>query len=186
MPRPFVHDEEREPLNPITTTEWWLTRSGKPLLYTQAAWASANQAVYVPIQVRGRVDIDHIGWLVGTTQSGNYDLGIYAPDSEGKPGTRLFSTGSTANPSFVNPDFTFALLSTSLRLVRGLYYLALAISNTTQTVMRSVAGTTVGNAQIMGGVFTQASALPLPATATPSASFVACAVPILACGQESF
>lgn len=184
MPLPWVPDEAHAPMNPITTAEWWLARSGKPLLFTQGAWASANQAVYVPIQVRGRMDVDHIGWVKGTTASGNYDVGVYAPDSEGKPGVRLFSTGAQANSAFLNPEVESVILGTPLTLVRGLYYLALAISNTTQTIVRAYAGTTAGGALIMGGVFTQAAALPLPATATPSAAFVACQVPILMCGQH--
>jgi hypothetical protein len=122
--------------------------------FNSTAWPSANRAYFVPFRLPYEVTVQHAWVLNGATVSGNVDIGIYSVD-----GTRIASTGSTAQAG------TSAVQSISLSatLGPGLFYMALAVSNTTATVYKaSVPGASM---QMMGCAM-QNSALPLPATAT--------------------
>jgi len=126
-------------------------------------WPVANTAFYVPVWLQWPYTVARVFWINGTSvTSANADFGIYNAD-----GTLIYSTGSTAmtpvsavqysNPS---PDFI---------LSPGRYYFALACSSATANRggQGSVSGTTARLR--MSGILQQASALPLPATMTPSA-----------------
>lgn len=120
-----------------------------------ATWPTANLALYVPFRLAKPTVISSAFFESGAAASGNFDIGVYSAD-----GTKIVSTGSTANA--VTSGFKTVSLS-STELGAGLFYLALAINNTTQAVLRSSPAlttlATLGWAQ-------QASAFPLPATAT--------------------
>lgn len=180
MPRPWLSLDQQEPIiAPITTHSFW-ARQGLAPLNTAGAWGTANLAVYVPIWLPKPVysapkTLIINGWFGGTI-AGTVEMAIYNCDSEGKPGTKYATTGSQT----VGAQGWNGWSCAKDILPGGLLYLALVCTNSTQTVYRLLQAGTTGLAQIMGGVFTQAAASPLPATATPSASFVDCAVPALA------
>ena len=128
---------------------------------TSAAWTSNNRAFYMPLYVPQPVVVVKLWVLNGATASGNIDLGLYTRGAGG-PASLLTSSGSTAQSgtSVVQEvDITDQVLSP------GTYYVALAHSSTVGTVYR----TQIGNAAKAQstGICMQASALPLPATATP-------------------
>lgn len=119
------------------------------------AWPTANTAIYVPFAVGYPIAIAMIFWENGTV-SGNIDVGIYSAD-----GTKLVSSGSTAlsgATSIQSVDIIDTLLQ------RGLYYMAMAIDNTTATVRTS---NTLPIQNRVCGVLSQATAFALPATSTP-------------------
>lgn len=122
-----------------------------------AAWPSSNRAYYMPVRISSPFLIAQLFWYNGgTVTTGNVDCGVYSSD-----GTRIISTGSTAQSG------SNALQSVSVTntwIGPGLFYLALAMDSSVVGVfLRVVANhdefTVLGSAQ-------QASAFPLPATAT--------------------
>lgn len=118
------------------------------------AWPTANKALYIPFGVTRPFTAYKFSAYVGTA-SGNIDVGIY---DEG--GTRLVSLGSTAAVTGT-PDWNI----TDTVLPRGLYYMALAVDNTTFTVR---AGSLNNNTALVTalGMAEQTTAFALPATAT--------------------
>lgn len=131
---------------------------------SSAIWPAANRAIYVPILLDQTVLIKQMFTYNGTVAAGNIDIGIY--DSTGasaSPGTKLVSSGSTAQ-SGTSTLQTFDIADTTL--TPGLYYFAMAMSDAaTATIFRSSVNLLVLSG---AGVGQQASALPLPSTATPA------------------
>jgi hypothetical protein len=120
-----------------------------------ATWPAANRAIYVPLRVATPTVFSQAWLKNGSAVSGNVDIGIYSAD-----GTRLVSTGSTAQ-SGTNAYQTIDMTDTLVG--RGLYYIALSIDNTTATTFRR----NLDAASMRGvGVAQEASASPLPASAT--------------------
>lgn len=158
----------------IANTEMFYRLTAVTPLLTDAVWAAANQAVYTPCYAEEPFRVRGITMFHGSVVSGNIDLGIYAPDAEGKPGARIASIGSTAMAT-INTVIKHTLTT---RTPRGLFYLGAAIDNTTARVFRVVAlGTNGQNYQ--ANIFTQSAAFPLPANATPVKTPTAAAVPVL-------
>lgn len=123
-----------------------------------AVWPAANRAIYVPFYLVERMTATKMFVSNGAAVSGNIDLGIY-----NAAGTRLVSSGSTAQSGTATAQVVDI---TDTVLEPGTYYMALAIDNTTATTLRN------GGAAILlkGMAFAQqASAFPLPATATLAA-----------------
>jgi hypothetical protein len=120
-----------------------------------AVYTSASRAYYYPIEVNDFVTVTMMALFNGATVSGNVDVGIY--DVNGK---RLVSAGSTAQAG-ASTIQTFDVTDTALE--PGDYYLAMACDNITATFFCYKP-----NAQIMEafGTWMQATAIPLPATAT--------------------
>lgn len=115
---------------------------------------AANDAWYVPFVLNEPFTVRKAGWHNGTTVSGNVDIGIYSAN-----GTRIWSSGSTAQSG---TSVVQVVTPTAFTLAPGLYYLAIAVDNTTGTFR----GFALQQAGRSTGVFTQASAFPLPSTAT--------------------
>lgn len=119
---------------------------------------AANAARYVPIYIQETVTAYSLSFPARGTSSGNFDLGIYD-----EVGNRLTSTGSTAMPPRLNAwttgDFP------DIVLTRGVYYLAMALSSATQQ-FTFISFTNAGYMPRALGCYSQASAFPLPATAT--------------------
>lgn len=95
------------------------------------------------------------------TQSGNICVGVYSNSGDGSsagPGTLKASTGSIACPA---PGEQSVTLTSSVTIERG-DWVAIAVDNTTATFLRSAPTTAVTN----GTAANQASAFPLPATAS--------------------
>ncbi len=131
------------------------TAAGVASGWASTAWPSANRAYYYPVVVAVPVVVTKLFVANGATASGNLDVGLYTVD-----GTRLLSTGSTAQAGTAAIQ---AVDVTDTLIGAGLYYLALSHSNTVGTYMRVSLN---ANLKRLHGVMQQASALPLPATAT--------------------
>lgn len=123
------------------------------------AWPSANQAIYVPILIPQTATFIKAFWANGTAVAGNVDVGLYNSSF-----VRVASTGSTAQSGTSDlqevdiTDFTIG---------PGHYYLGISASSGSATFY---AYTATDAARLpYCGVLQEASALPLPAPATPVA-----------------
>ena len=145
---PFSPWASNVPLN----ISWSMT------LATSGAWQSANQALYYPFQLTDHATLYQFLWFVGGTATGNVDLGVYDAQNH-----LIVSTGSTAL-SGTNAVQQFNVTDTAL--APGSYLLAGVASTTSATIFRISAG---ADELILplGPIYQEASALPLPATATP-------------------
>lgn len=118
----------------------------------------ANQAVYLPVFIPWEYQVKRVWWCNGSViTTTNADFGIYTPS-----GARIYSTGSTALsgtsvPQYVTPSTPFVLPA-------GMYYFAYTCSGTTNRAFGTAVATAASGA--LCGMLSQASALPLPATAT--------------------
>lgn len=127
-------------------------------------YESAARAVYMPLLVASPYVVRRVWWVNGDTVSGGstIECGVYA-DAGYKPGAKLVS-GSATQGSATQVQFVDV---TDTVLPPGLYWLALVSSLATNTTLF---GTTIsGGYSVWDGPnrFQQASASPLPATATP-------------------
>lgn len=120
-----------------------------------AVWPTANKALYVPFSVQSPITVTQFFWENGGTLSGNVDVGIY--DLGGK---RLVSSGSVAQSG---TSVIQSVDTTDLLLQAGAYYLAMAMDNGTGQIGRWSPSAAYGRAL---GLAEQATAFPLPATAT--------------------
>lgn len=118
-------------------------------------YPSANRAYYYPITLNDWVTVTQMSLYNGATVAGNVDVGIYDIN-----GNRLVSAGGVAMAGASTVQ-VFDIADTAL--VPGDYYLAMACSSASATFFRYQA-----NAQVMEAFesYMQASAYPLPATAT--------------------
>lgn len=139
-----------------------------------ATWPLANKAIYVPFRIAAPYTFNTFLAVVGIS-SNNLDMGVYSAD-----GTKIISTGST--PAGANIK-TVSVASTTLS--PGLYYLAMACDNTT-IAFQSYTLTATAKAALWAamGVSEQASAFPLPATATFASNTLA-SVPLFGITNRS-
>ena len=132
--------------------------SGMPV---SAAFESADRAVYFPIILPAACVVRRLWWANGATVSATYniDCGIYADSGYG-PGTRLVSTGSTAQGTASEVQFVDVA---DTALAPGLYWIAITCSSTSATLFRNQTSAAYEASLRL----IEAAALPLPATATP-------------------
>lgn len=113
-----------------------------------------NDATYLPVSFPCDAVVTSIGFAAANG-TGNYDLGLYDPDLR-----RLASSGSTA----MSAAGVKTLSLGALKVYGGVpYYAALALSDASGQVVRGASTSAyrgLGNGM-------EASALPLPSTATP-------------------
>lgn len=125
---------------------------------SSAAWPTANAAAYVPFLIYYPYVAKLMFWInTATVGTNNVDVGIY-----NSAGVKLVSSGSvlTAGATTVqNTDITDTLL------LPGLYYMAMAVDGTTDTFFYLQSGTTAPVPRALG-VYQEAAAFNLPATAT--------------------
>lgn len=132
------------------------TLAGRAIQGGSISFSVANRAYYHPIYLPFGCIVTQLWWINGTTGGGNVDCGVYS-----RAGDRLVSTGSTAQ-SGTNALQIVNVTDTILDI--GWYYLAVACD--------SGSATAFGGAQILTGhnsvlgMAQEASAFPLPATAT--------------------
>lgn len=125
---------------------------------TATAYTSANLAQYVPFLVGYPMTVQKMFWENGATVGTNHvDVGIY--DSQGN---QLTHSGSTLTAGATT---TQSISVTAVTLQPGLYYMAIAVDGTTDTFL-SWSFTTSFSYTRMLGIYQQATAFPLPATAT--------------------
>jgi hypothetical protein len=124
-------------------------------------WSSANQGLYVPFWLPWPYPVQRLWWVNGSAAGGNWDIGLYTINL-----SQIYASGSTAGsgnsvPQFVTP-------SAPLLLAPGRYFFG--ISHSATTANQATGSTSASATRLrMLGVTQEASALPLPATATPVA-----------------
>lgn len=124
-----------------------------------ATWPAANRAIYTPFTVGASLTVVSIGTVIGNV-GGTIDFGVYD-----ELGVSLYLHGgatATAN--------TFYKVTTNFSLGRGIYYLGIASSGTAIELFRHSASLFGGSGGVPAidavGIKQQASAYPLPASAT--------------------
>jgi hypothetical protein len=129
------------------------------------AWGTANTAVYMPICLPWPYPVKRLWWINGSagSGSGHVDVGIYTIG-----GARIVSTGSTvmSGASAVQ----YVSLGTAIILGPGSFYMAYTNDGTTN---RSFGYAPTAAQGRQSGFLMQASALPLPASATFATTTVA-------------
>lgn len=131
------------------------TTGGALAGFTTTCAPEANRAYFIPFYLPDTFTVTSLIYGNGAAPSGNVDLGIYDED-----GVRLVSSGSTAKPGVGGPR---AIDVTDTVLTAGRYYWGYAQSNTAAVFGWTHSALIVN---IMSGALQQASAFPLPATAT--------------------
>lgn len=120
------------------------------------AWTSSNRALYIPFALPVPTLVRRLWVAIGATGGTNsVDLGIYSDT-----GTRLVSHGGTTAGTANQVQF---LDVTDTIIGPGAFYMACAMNGTTATTIRITASNEWPKAF---GILMQASAYPLPATAT--------------------
>ncbi len=141
---------------------------------TATPWVVANKAYYYPFKLYDWATVYQLMFFVGSASSGNVDIGIY--DGQGN---RIVSAGSTAMSATAN---TIQVINvTDTVLPPGDYFLALARDTTSGNQYATGIADELGLSQFP--IYEEASAFPLPATATP----VKCTdntVNIFSCGAQ--
>lgn len=111
-----------------------------------------NQGIFVPVIVPTTFPLNAI-FMLGQDADGNMDMGVYDTS-----GTRIVSTGSTANAnSVVSPSISSSSLSP------GQYYLAWSSDNNTTQDVNGLGAVSLYVCFAMG-VKVASSAFPLPAS----------------------
>ena len=122
-----------------------------------AVYPSADLAIYIPFRTRFPFVVAQAFWYNGTLGTpGNVDVGMYTRD-----GRRLWSTGSTAQSgasALQTVDITDKYYGA------GSYYIALACDNAAAQLFSLAFGNVA--LDTYAGIKQQATAFPLPATAT--------------------
>jgi len=116
------------------------------------AWSTANRAIYLPFVLYRPATAYKMFVVNGATVSGNLDMGIYD-----HTGVKLASIGST--PQAGANDIQEVTFASPVKLGAGYFFMALALDNTTGTIIRR----SLGNPEaITAGQYQEASAFPLP------------------------
>jgi len=131
-----------------------------PLLSASSnTWPTNNIATYVPFRLTSWATVYQLLFWVGATSAGNIDVGIYDAQKN-----KIVSSGSTAMSATVNTVQELNVTDTVLS--PGNYLLAASCSTTSGTCFaQSAVSDEFGLSSF--SLFQEASALPLPATATP-------------------
>jgi hypothetical protein len=127
---------------------------------TSTAWGTANLAWFLPFSLPWSYTVQRLFLANGATVNGNIDLGIYS-----LAGAKLASTGAVAQATVT--EVQYVALGSPLVLAAGTYLFGISLSSATGTVSMS-ASVTPPFGRIMG-MFQQATAHPLPTTATLAA-----------------
>lgn len=138
-------------------------------------WPTANLAIFIPFRITAPMTAKLLWVANGATASGNIDLGIYDV-----AGTRIINKGSTAQSG---TSAIQTLDITDTQIGPGVFYLAMAMDNTTGTTARYVPTAVTLCAFI--GAAQMASAFALPATATFAAASNAY-VPIIGLSDKTW
>jgi hypothetical protein len=152
LPASVIHPESMESLG----ANWRTTGANALTSAGSATWPADDLALYVPFSLNRPMLAVKVWWFNGATLGADADVGIYSFD-----GTRLVSAGATAQ-SGTNQIQIVDITDT--RLGAGDFFMGLSLSVATATVLRS----TVTGAYLLRalGMFEEAGANPLPATAT--------------------
>ena len=124
-----------------------------------ATYPSANLAIAIPVKVTETITVKKLWCMNGATASGNINMALYNSAFILVAGTE---TGSTAQ---VGTNVTQEFTITPTGITPGLYYIAIAMDNTTGTLFRYSFGTESAK---HAGIYNQASSFDLPTVATPA------------------
>jgi hypothetical protein len=127
-----------------------------------------NLITYIPFLIPATVTVYRLWWMSIGTAAGNYDMGIYT-----ETGTRLASLGSTAS-TLSGQQMVYADIPDTT-IGRGVYFVALALSSGSQSVMRWALANGMQRSLIL---YVQAT-FTLPATATFSTNNTTTALPMV-------
>lgn len=135
---------------------------------TDVVWQTANQAIYVPFTLERAQTIYQVGWLNGATATtGTHEIGVYNAD-----GTTKIISGAAAGGTvsvIQKVDVTDTILQP------GLYWLAMTNTSTAgHWWSYSPAAPQVASL----GILTQATANPLPSSATFAISQTITRIPV--------
>jgi hypothetical protein len=130
-------------------------------------WPTANLAIYIPLSLPWSYTVNRVFWINGATVGGNCSVAVL--DSAG---VRLATSGSTVTSGA--STIQYVTLGSPLVMSAGRYFLGISFSGTT-TVSWLTTGVTADFGRMMG-LFQQASAHPIPTTAT-FASFASIGYP---------
>ena len=123
---------------------------------TSTAWTLANVAIFQPTYLETDAWCRQLYVGNGATVSGNIDVGLYTMD-----GVKITSAGSTAQAgTSALQIFNVA----DIYLAAGWYYLAVALDNTTGTVLCTTTWTAAFGQLVGMAEMTAAFALPAQAT----------------------
>lgn len=150
-------------LNMVSTFCPWSSLFGSHTAApASGAFESGNRALYFPLYIPTECQVKRMWWANGATVDAGYniDAGVYR-DAGFQPGAKIVSTGSTAQGTASQVQFVDV---TDTWLTPALYWLAISCSSTSATFLRA-APLNLTDAWFK---MIEASALPLPATATPS------------------
>lgn len=148
-----------------TMADSWLMSVSAP---AAAAWPSANMAIYVPLRIPSRIVVLKLWFASGVTGTGNVDMGLYDAT-----GAAVISATNAAKEA-ATTEQVFDVTDTTVG--PGLYYIALSSDSGTDTMLRYAPAAPIPLAQ---GVLTEASAYPLPATATFVADQTLAYIPVM-------
>jgi hypothetical protein len=140
-----------------------------------AVWPTAEKAIYSPIDIPWICSLRKVFVSNGSVVSGNLDVGLYT-----SAGVRLWSAGSTAQSGTSTEQVVD--VSPDLALTPGLYYVGLVLDNTTGTVVRNTPSTQMC---AVAGYYTQATAFPLPSTATFAIDYTLTYTPLVGLALEA-
>jgi hypothetical protein len=124
--------------------------------FASHVWGAANNAVIAEVFLPVVATLRGFAWANGSAVSGNVDCGLYDAHLN-----RIASTGSTAQAGTSTVQTVGA---TATSLAPGNYYVALALNNTTGTIVSHTTSYYTGYPAF--GVFLMASAFALPSTLT--------------------
>ncbi len=128
-----------------------------------AAWTTANTAVYVPFELSDDRAVTEVIFNKGAV-AGNVNVALYNEDAAGLPGARIGSAlGSTAVSAGANAPQVLNI--TDQALSAGRYFVGIVFDTITTLTLTSWSGSAATTPLV--GVYTEASAFTLPATATP-------------------
>lgn len=126
---------------------------------TSATWPAANRALFIPLLITKGITVVKLWVLNGPTVSGNIDMAIYNSTY-----VRQVSIGATAQAG-VNQIQEFDIADTALSA--GIYYIGIALNNTTGATYRYTSAGVTGAIQTWG-MAEQAAAFALPNPMVPA------------------
>src|SRR5258708_6191400 len=111
-------------------TSLYVASNGSIKTVTSATWPTANKAFFYPFLLGKTISLTTLFTGTGNVTSGNIDVGIYDTG-----GNRLVSSGSTAQDNSTTGNCQLYTVS-AITLGPGVYYMALAMDNTTGKILR--------------------------------------------------
>lgn len=133
-------------------------------------WPSANLAIYLPVILPRAVVVRKLWVAIGTTGTGHLDIGIFGTDW-----VQIVASGATVKAAPPGLDEQVVDI-TDTTLQAGFYYIGLATDSGTDKYQNINKAAPIPAAF---GLLTEASAYPLPVTATPVVNQTLAMIPLV-------